>query len=131
MSNLDAYLAPFNKVKEHLKRVYLDTAKLSPLLSKIDGIESIAIKHDETSVVPYVFVIGSVGYINVNKCLVVEPKEHSASLVHIGYKRADDLLDHNGVALHKSKSVAYRIFKLKYPNLLPRLWHFLKFIVSK
>jgi hypothetical protein len=131
MSNLDMYLSPFKDIKPHLKRVFLDTSKLSPLLSKIDYIKSISIKHDESSVVPYVYVVGSIGYINVNKCLILEPKEHSDSFIHIGYKRADELLDHNGLAIHRSKSVAYRIFKLKYPSLLPRLWHFLKFIVSK
>ena len=125
------YLSPFKQVKQHLRKVYLDTSKLGPLLSKIDRIEKIAIKHDETSVVPYIYVIGSVGYINFNRCLVVEPKEFSDSLLHIGYKRADDLLDHSGRPLQRSKSLAYNVFKLKYKSLLPRLWNYLKFIVSK
>jgi hypothetical protein len=125
------YLAPFKTIKPHLKRVYLDTSKLSPALSKIDSIESVASKHDDTSVVPYVYVVGNLGYINLNKSLTIEPKEASPSLVHVGYKRADDLLDLNGKPLHKSKKLAYLLFKLKYSSLFTRIFKFLKFIVSK
>jgi hypothetical protein len=125
------YLAPFKTIKAHLKRVYLDTSKLAPAIDKIDTIEKIAIKHDENSVVPYMYVVGNIGYININKSLVIEPKEHKEGLVHVGYKRADDLLDLNGKPLHKSKRMAFVLFKLKYKALLPRIYKFIKFLFTK
>lgn len=124
------YLSPFNKVKPHLRKVYIDNNQISNLLSKLDDIKGIAIKHDETSVVPFVYVIGEEGYINLNKTLKIEPQDIT-NFTHIGYKRADDLLDTRGKPLHKSWSVAYKLFRLKYPSPLKRIYKFIKFLFTK
>lgn len=108
----DYYSAPFKKLdKSGLVKIYADKKALELFLTHFKNDFNLRLEYESTAIYPSFIVYDSEKSVNVTQVMtIVNGDRFPSGSQLIAYKRADELLDSNGVRLNKSKQVK-RLFE--------------------
>lgn len=133
---MSTYLGKFKDVKKHLPKIFLKKKEAAKVISHVGYLQRLVAKTFADNAVPEfgyvmnsepepgIYIHGTSGSANIKEALVVVKSNAklkpglSTDYVHVGYKRADDLLDKSGNLISKSRALFIRLEVIQAGGLL-------------
>lgn len=101
MKASEEYNKAFDKVKNQLPPIYIDTHIASKVLSEVKRFY-LFLEFNPTGIYPRFLIRSKEATGDISDAITLTPNSNT---IQIGYKRQDDLLDVKGVRFSKSKKV--------------------------